>query len=260
MASPRLPRLLHLDGSTHIGRYARHASHSSHSWLERQKKDVYKKQARYDNYRARSAYKLIQIDDKYRFLSPGKVVIEAGAAPGSWTQVICDRLKLTDDANRNITDKSGLCIAVDLAGIPPVNGAICIGNADITSPFTQASILTWLNDRKVDCVLSDMAPNCSGQKAFDHTKIVALVKSILPFTLEVLRPGQGVLLFKLWDGNERDGLIEELKKYFRHVRIVKPDASRGDSSEIYVMCRNFQGSKKESRDGGANSDVSGDAM
>lgn len=222
-------------------RQSRHASHSSHSWLARQRKDIYKKMARYDNYRARSAYKLIQIDDKHKLLAPGKVVIEAGASPGSWTQVICDRLKLSKYSNDRITDKSGICIAVDIAAIEPVDGAICIGNADITSPFTQASILTWLNDRKVDCVLSDMAPNCTGQKSFDHTRVVQLVKSILPFTLQVLRPGSGAFLFKIWDGDEREILVHDLEEHFARVKLIKPDASRDDSAEMYVVCREFKG-------------------
>ena len=226
----------------------RQASHSSHSWLERQRKDIYKKMARYDHYRARSAYKLIQIDDKYKFLKPGRIVIEAGAAPGSWTQVICERLHLSkEDRVGNKLDKSGLCIAVDIAAIPPVDGAICLGNADITSPFTQGSILTWLDSRQADCVLSDMAPNCSGQKSFDHTRAVSLVKGIIPFTLQVLKPGHGVFLFKLWDGCETKELVEILQPHFRRLNYVKPPASRGDSAEIYVICRDFSGADKPKR-------------
>lgn len=226
---------------TVLPNHARPASHSSHSWLERQRKDVYKKMARYDHYRARSAYKLIQIDDKYKFLKPGTVVIEAGAAPGSWTQVICERLKLTHDSTQNITAESGLCIAVDISGFEPVEGALCLSNADITSPFTQGKILTWLDTRKVDCVLSDMAPASTGHKFVDHDRVIKLVKCIIPFTLQVLRPGTGVLLFKLWDGCETSTLVQWLKENFDHVNYVKPDASRGDSAELYIMCRKFKG-------------------
>lgn len=197
--------------------------------------------ARYDHYRARSAYKLIEIDNKYKFLKPGRVVIEAGAAPGSWTQVICERLNLKDQDNKRITKSSGMCIAVDLAKIQPVEGAICVSNADITSPFTQGKILTWLGSRKVDCVLSDMAPNCAGQKSLDHNRIVKLINSLLGFTLQVLNPKTGVFLFKLWDGSETDILIDRLQQNFAHVRRVKPDASRGDSSELYIICREFTG-------------------
>lgn len=241
---PLLSRVL----STYSRSIRRHASHSSHSWLERQKKDIYKKMARYDNYRARSAFKLIQIDDKYKFLKPGQVVIEAGAAPGSWTQVICERLKLakesideTNDENDRNKKPAGLCVAIDIAGINPVEGAICLGNADFTSPFTQGKILTWLGDRKADCVLSDMAPNATGQKDFSHTKIMELVRSLLPFAFAVLKSKTGVLLVKIWDGAEREEFTEEMRLYFDLVHTVKPDASRGDSSEMYILCRKFKG-------------------
>lgn len=223
----------------------RYASHSSHSWLERQRKDVYKKMSRYDNYRARSAYKLIQIDEKYKFLAPGKIVIEAGAAPGSWTQVICERLKLTNKDDR--IAKSGLCLAIDIAAIHPVDGAICLGNADFTSPFTQGKILTWLDGRKADCVLSDMAPSASGHKFLDHTRIIKLLTDLLPFTLAVLRPGTGVFVAKIWDGNETEDLVKTLQKSFAKVGYMKPDASRADSSEKYIICRGFIG-QRENKD------------
>lgn len=214
------------------------ASHSSHSWLERQRKDIYKKQSRYHNYRARSAYKLIQIDDKYKFLKPGKVVIEAGAAPGSWTQVICERLKLgIDDDEKN---NHGLCLAIDIAAIEPVKGAICLGNADFTSPFTQGKILTWLDGRKADCVLSDMAPVATGHKSHDHTRIIALVTQLLPFATGVLKPG-GVLLAKISSGNENDELKAKLDELFDWTKYVKPEASHDDSAEIYLFCRGFKG-------------------
>lgn len=194
---------------------------------------------RYENYRARSAYKLIQLDDKYKFLAPGKVVIEVGAAPGSWTQVISQRLKLTEKSDR--TAQKGMCLAVDIEAIEPVEGAICLGNADITSPFTQSKILSWLDAKKADCVLSDMAPNASGQKAHNHTRVVDLVARLMPFALQVLKPETGVFLFKLWAGNETEDLVARLKKSFELVHYVKPDASRSDSSEIYIICRKFNG-------------------
>ena len=232
----------------------RHASHSSGSWLERQRKDIFKKMARYDSYRARSAYKLIQIDDKYKFLKPGQVVIEAGAAPGSWTQVICERLQLTsdDDTGNDHTDDlsdrpnksgAGLCLAIDIAAIQPVPGAICLGNADFTSPFTQGKILSWLDGRQADCLLSDMAPNTCSQKYMNHTRIIGLIKSLLPFAQEVLKIN-GVFLAKIWQGDETEELMRRLKKQFSYVSLVKPNASRGDSSEIYIFCRGFNGVKE----------------
>lgn len=222
----------------------RHASHSSQSWLERQRKDIYKKMSRYDNYRARSAYKLIQIDDKYKFLRPGKVVIEAGAAPGSWTQVICERLKLNEKENK--IAQSGMCLAIDISAIEPVDGAVCLGNADFTSPFTQGKILSWLDGRQADCVLSDMAPTASGQKYLDHDRIVKLVDRLLPFAYQVLKPDVGILLAKIWDGSERENLTKNLKCHFKRVNIVKPDASRKDSAEMYIFCHGFLSHRTES--------------
>lgn len=224
--------------SENINIFYRCASHSSHSWLERQKKDIYVRMSRYNNYRARSAYKLIQIDDKYKFLRPGIVVIEAGASPGSWTQVICERLKLNQSENQKA--KSGLCLAIDIAAIEPVEGAICLGNADFTSPFTQAKLLTWLDGRQADCVLSDMAPNSSGQKYLDHTRIIKLVTRFIPFAIQVLKPG-GIMLAKIWDGNETEDLVKRLNQYFTKIHYMKPDASRDDSAEKYIVCMGFKG-------------------
>lgn len=226
-------------------------SHSSHSWLERQRKDIYVKLSRYENYRSRAAYKLIQLDDKYKFLKPGLIVIDAGAAPGSWTQVICERMNLH---NESITDeendqekqkikknKMGICIAVDLKKIEPVDGAICLSNVDFTSPFTQSKLLEWLDDRLVDCILSDMAPSASGQSYYDHEKIMRLNYQLLQFAMQVLKPKKGLLLTKYFDGSEMNEWIEKLKALFDTVVITKPDASRGDSREGYVLCRGYKG-------------------
>lgn len=206
------------------------------------RKDVYSKMSRYDNYRARSAYKLIQLDDKFKFLKPGKVVLEVGAAPGSWTQVICERLKLSDKDVKS--GERGMCIAVDRSAIAPVDGAICLGNADITSPFTQSKLLTWLDGRLVDCLLSDMAPNCTGQKYHNHDLIMSLIRSILPFGLEVLRPKSGLFLTKIFDGDQTENLVKYLDLHFERTRRVKPPASRGDSSESYILAQGYRGNEK----------------
>lgn len=205
------------------------------------RKDVYSRMSRYDNYRARSAYKLIQLDDKYKFLQPGKVVLEIGAAPGSWTQVICERLQLSETNDQTV--QPGMCIAVDLSPIEPVRGAICLGNADITSPFTQSKLLSWLDGRKVDCLLSDVAPKCTGQKYYNHDVIISLIRRVLPFGLEILRPGSGIYVTKIFDGNQTTELVEDLKRRFRRVDRVKPPASRGDSSESYIVATGFKGDR-----------------
>ncbi|KAI2806330.1 rRNA methyltransferase 2, mitochondrial [Blomia tropicalis] len=127
---------------------------SSGKWLERHYRDQFVKKARYQNYRARSAFKLIQMDDKYKLLKPGMIVIECGAAPGSWTQVLVQRLKL-EPPNPNPT---GAVIAVDLLNFTPVDGAICLPKTDFTNKLCQARIIEALNGRKADLILSDMAP------------------------------------------------------------------------------------------------------
>lgn len=228
--------------SRYIARFnqVRNASHSSSTWVDRQKKDVYTKLSRYDSYRARSAYKLIQIDDKYKFLQPGKIVIEAGAAPGSWTQVITQRLKLGDKQNQ--LAQRGMCIAIDKSAIQPVEGAICIGNADFTSTFTQAKLLSWLDGRQADCLLSDMAPRATGQKYFNHELIMELVDKFVFFALQVLRE-DGILLAKVFEGEKTQELLSRLAPSFKFVRYVKPQASYVDSTEKYLLARGFLGKK-----------------
>lgn len=200
-------------------------------------KDIYIRKARYDGYRARSAYKLIQIDEKYKFLTPGKVVIDVGAAPGSWTQVICEKLDLAKNS------RNGKCIAIDLNTFQPVDGATCVGNADFTLPSSQDNIIRWLKGKKVDCILSDMAPSASGHKFHDHAKIVNLVESLIPFSSRVLKPGSGILLAKLWNGESKEALFAKLQGLFDRVDHVKPDASRDDSAELYLYCRGYKGTK-----------------
>lgn len=198
-------------------------------------KDLYIKKARYDGYRARSAYKLIQLDEKYKFLNPGKIIIDVGAAPGSWTQVICEKLDLVKNP------ASGKCIAIDINPFQPVDGAVCVPNADFTLPSTQDNIIRWLKNQKVDCVLSDMAPSATGHKFLDHARIVNLVESLIPFSSRVLKPGSGILLAKLWNGDSKDVMAAKLRVLFDRVDHVKPHASREDSSEFYLFCRGFKG-------------------
>lgn len=138
-----------------------------------------------------------------------------------------------------------MCLAIDIEAIEKVEGAICLGNADFTSPFTQSKVLTWLDGKKADCVLSDMAPKTTGHKYYNHSSIMNLVTQLMPFAFRVLRPETGVFLFKIWDGNETEELVARLKESFELVHHVKPEASRDDSSEMYILCRNFNGLSKD---------------
>ncbi|KAG9508500.1 rRNA methyltransferase 2, mitochondrial, partial [Fragariocoptes setiger] len=219
----------------------RASSHSSSQWVERQNRDIYVRKARYDNYRARSAYKLIQLDDKFKFLRPGHFVVECGAAPGAWTQVICERLELKkDDENLPLKERKSTCLAIDLRDFEGVDGAICLGNVDFCSPFTQAKLLNWLDGQRIDCLLSDMAPTATGIKSYDHETIINLNKRLLRFGRQVLKGGSGVIVCKIWDGAFANELKDELRTCFQYVKTHKPQASRSDSSESYIIARDFR--------------------
>lgn len=204
-------------------------------WMERHINDRFVKASRYKNYRARSAFKLIEIDDKYRLIKPGMIVIECGAAPGSWTQVIVERLKLKPPT----THKTGAVIAVDISTFTPVPGAICLSSTDFTSKINQSKILSALNGRKADLILSDMAPNVSGHAPYDHERIIEMVYSTLLFATIALKPG-GSYLTKIFNGNRTETLIEHLQQNFNLVRRLKPEASRGDSTELYLLASEFK--------------------
>ncbi|KAK7507242.1 hypothetical protein BaRGS_00001177 [Batillaria attramentaria] len=213
---------------------------SSQEWIKRQLSDPYVKRARTENYRCRSAFKLLEIDDKYRLLQPGGVVIDCGAAPGSWTQVAVERV-LSSAQSENETDKlKGLVIGIDLNHMTPIEGAFILHQSDFTALQTQEKIVKILGGRPVDLVLSDMAPRASGQKFMDHELIVELCFSVLRFGVTVLRPG-GHLLCKLWQGGEQRKLESAMQSVFESVKVVKPDSSRSDSAEIFLLGRNLRG-------------------
>ncbi|KAK8782523.1 mitochondrial rRNA methyltransferase 2 [Amblyomma americanum] len=219
-------------------------SKASQDWLTRHLNDPYVKQSRYDHYRARSAYKLLEIDDKYGILKPGYTVVECGAAPGAWTQVIVERINAS---GKNYSLPKGVAIGLDLLPIDPVPGATLIGNTDILKPESTTRVLQCLNGRPVDVVLSDMAPNASGVKSLDHELIVALSYAALMLTFQVLGTG-GSFLCKIWNGSEATRLSDDIKRFFRFVSYVKPPASRKDSSEVYILGRNFKGAEKQPAD------------
>ncbi|KAH9401030.1 rRNA methyltransferase 2, mitochondrial [Tyrophagus putrescentiae] len=209
---------------------------SSGQWMDRHLRDQFVKKARYHNYRARSAFKLIQMDDRHRLLRPGMIVIECGAAPGSWTQVLVQRLKLEPPD----CWPTGAVLAVDILNFTPVAGAVCLPKTDFTSPLSQAKILSALNGRKADLLLSDMAPNVTGQHSLDHERILKLVYSALQFATVVLKQPGGSFLTKIFNGSQTDRLIAHLEGHFESVKQVKPQASRGDSTELYLLAERFK--------------------
>lgn len=203
---------------------------SSKLWLERQLNDPYVARARREGYRSRAAYKLVEIDDKYRFLKPGARVIDLGAAPGGWSQIAAKRV--------GAAEGKGKVIGIDLLQMDAVPG-VDFMQLDFLDP-SAPDILKEKLGGLADVVLSDMAANTTGHRKTDHLRIVALVEAAAEFAAEVLAPG-GVFLAKVIQGGTENELLAALKKNFAGVKHVKPAASRADSAELYVLATGFRG-------------------
>jgi 23S rRNA (uridine2552-2'-O)-methyltransferase len=203
---------------------------SSKLWLDRQLNDPYVSRAKREGYRSRAAYKLIEIDDKHRFLKPGARVVDLGAAPGGWSQVAAKRCASAEGKGR--------VVAIDLLALAPIPGVDFI-RADFLSPEAPADVKTLLNGA-ADVVLSDMAANATGHRKTDHLKIMALAEAAAEFAREVLAPG-GVFLCKVLQGGTETTLLAQLKRDFTVVKHLKPAASRTDSAELYLLAMGFRG-------------------
>jgi 23S rRNA (uridine2552-2'-O)-methyltransferase len=204
---------------------ARGRKRSSTKWLQRQLNDPYVQQAKRDGYRSRAAYKLIELDEKFKFLRPGQRVVDLGAAPGGWSQVA-------------LQHKAKQVIGIDLLEIDPVPGAVFI-----QKDFNDADapdVLCGLLEGKADIVMSDMAANTTGHPSTDHIRIIALCELAYDFGLQILAPG-GTFLCKVLKGGTENDLLTDMKKRFDVVRHAKPTASRKDSAESYVIATGFRG-------------------
>lgn len=202
-------------------------------WLIRQLSDPFVKAAHEQNYRCRSAFKLIEMDDKYRLLKPGFTVIDCGAAPGAWSQVAVQRVNSTGES---VDLPKGSVIGIDILHIFPLDGAQFLTNHDITSPSTHTALERLLPEAGADVILSDMAPNASGFRELDHERLVSMCLSMLDLADKVLRPG-GSLICKYWDGGLAHKLQQRLFSAFQDVRTVKPRASRKESAELFFLAR-----------------------
>ncbi len=200
---------------------------SSRAWLERQLSDPYVARAKREGFRSRAAYKLAEIDDKYKVLKPGARVVDLGAAPGGWSEIAAKRVGAT-----------GRVIALDILDMKPLPGIefLHLDFLDQTAPARLKEILGG----KADVVLSDMAANATGHRQTDHLRIMALAEAAVLFAREVLAPG-GVFLCKVLQGGTEATLLAELKRDFESVKHVKPPASRSDSAELYLLARGFRG-------------------
>jgi 23S rRNA (uridine2552-2'-O)-methyltransferase len=200
---------------------------SQKRWLERQLNDPYVARAKREGYRSRAAFKLTEIDERFKLLRPGQRVVDLGAAPGGWSQVAA-----------KVVGPSGRVVGIDLLEIEPMAGVEFV-TLDFLDPEAPG-ILTGLLGGPADLVLSDMAANTTGHKQTDHLRIIGLAETAAAFAREILAPG-GAYLAKVFQGGTEGTLLAELKRDFEVVRHVKPNASRADSSELYVLATGFRG-------------------
>ena len=215
-------------------RTARKRSLASTLWLERQLNDPYVAQARREGFRSRAAYKLIEIDGKYKLFKPGQKIVDLGAAPGGWSQVAATRTMAREGRGR--------VIAIDLLEMDPIEG-VEFRQMDFHDPEAPRQLREWLGGL-ADGALSDMAANATGHRKTDQLRIVGLVELAADFASEVLAPG-GFFLAKVLQGGAEGELLARLKREFTTVRHVKPKASRADSAELYLLATGFRGARPE---------------
>jgi 23S rRNA (uridine2552-2'-O)-methyltransferase len=213
----------------------RKRTESSRNWLLRQLNDPYVSKAQDLGYRSRAAFKLLEIDAKFRFLKPGITLIDLGAAPGGWTQVAAQKLKVGTTKGKT---KGSQILAVDLTDMEPLHDVTFL-RADFTDEATVQSLLDNLSSG-VDVILSDMAAPACGMTDVDHIRIMNLVEAAFEFACQVLKP-VGTFVAKVLQGGTEATLLVRLKKSFTKVSHFKPEASRKDSAEMYVVAQGFRG-------------------
>ncbi|WP_440933965.1 RlmE family RNA methyltransferase [Candidatus Pelagibacter sp.] len=197
----------------------------SKNWVNKQRRDIYVRQSKVDGYRARSAYKLIEIDQKFKIFKGGLSVIDIGAAPGSWSQYA---LK---------SAKSGKLISIDLKKMQPIGNSIQI-QGDFTEEKTQEEIKKNINS-KVDVVMSDMAVDTTGIKNIDSIQTGELCKEAMLFAKDLMKEN-GYFISKIFMGGTFNEIVAEGKKYFKEVKVFKPKSSRKDSKESFIICRKIR--------------------
>jgi 23S rRNA (uridine2552-2'-O)-methyltransferase len=194
---------------------------SNKQWLRRHVTDPYVRKAREQGYRSRAAYKLLEFAEKEKLFRPGAIVVDLGAAPGSWSQVAAARVR-----------PGGKVIAVDLLDIAPISGVTVL-----KGDFREANLLEALQGAKADVILSDVLPNLSGIPNVDQARAAELTFAALDFCQKALK-SDGVFVVKAFQGEAFNEVLQRLKHDFGKVSVRKPEASRGESRETYVICRN----------------------
>jgi len=210
-------------------RSTRRRKASSTRWLSRQLNDPYVAEARRLGYRSRAAFKLIELDARFRLLRPGQRVVDLGCAPGGWMQVAIARV-----------GRHGRVVGLDLTETAPLPGATFLC-ADIRDPAAPGSLTAALGGL-AGVVLSDIAPAATGHAATDHLRIVALAEEAFAVAAQILAPG-GAFVAKVYQGGAEGTLLASLKREFAELRHAKPPASRAESAETYVVARGFRGTR-----------------
>ena len=203
---------------------------SSTRWLQRQLNDPYVQLAKAEGYRSRAAYKIMEINDKYKLFSKGQVVVDLGAAPGGWSQVAAEKVAAGKSWG-------GQVLAIDLLEMDHIAGVKTLCQ-DFLS-LTQEELLSWLDGKKIDVVLSDMAASSSGHTLTDHLRIMQLCEDAFFFAKDNLKEG-GAFVAKILQGGTENELLALLKTHFRQVKHFKPKSSRSESAEMYVVCQGYR--------------------
>jgi 23S rRNA (uridine2552-2'-O)-methyltransferase len=203
---------------------------SSTRWLERQLNDPYVQRAQAEGYRARSAFKLIEMDERYKLLAPGRRVVDLGAAPGGWSQVAANRVRSTE--------ANPLVVAIDYLDMDAVPGVVVLKQDFLDADAPDA--IRGALGAQADVVLSDMAAPTTGHRQTDHLRTIGLVEAAADFAASILKPG-GDFVAKVFRGGTEGDLLARLKREFAAVHHVKPPASRAESVELYLVAKGFRG-------------------
>lgn len=203
---------------------------SSTRWLQRQLNDPYVQLAKQEGYRSRAAFKLIEINDKFKIFHKGQLVVDLGAAPGGWSQVAANKINAGKAWG-------GKILAIDLLKMDPIPGVTTLQQNFLE--LSTDDLFSWLGEKKIDLVLSDMAASASGHTLTDHIRIMQLCEDAFFFAKEHLKIG-GHFIAKILQGGTEGELLKLLKTHFKQVKHFKPKSSRSDSAEMYVVCLDYR--------------------